>query len=289
MHQSAARYSEPPAQQSNDVEQPDARKPWLAALLSLLLPGFGQLYNGQLNRAILVFMAFCFLTVPAIAMVALYLPAVFTVPALVIGLLLTLALWVYAVMDAARAAKRLVRYHNRPWQTFGMYLLVFCVCVLLVLPGLIHLVRKHQVHAFRIPSASMSPTVLPGDYLFVDKRYNCPGCRTAVERGDVAVFVYPNDRTRYYIKRILALPGDWIESDETDIRVVQDAADPQSNGMRQVPPGHVFVIGDNRERSTDSRDFGEVPLADVVGVARQVWFSRGPDGIRWSRVGTTLQ
>ena len=150
-------------------------RPWLAALMSLVLPGFGQLYNGQPNRAIWLFASFAFLCAPALALIALKLPDALVVPMLVLGLLLTLGLWLYAAQDAWQVACRTKTNDSHPWQVSGMYLAALVLGGLLTLPLVISYVRAHMVQAFRIPSGSMQPTLLAGDFVMADMRYNCPG------------------------------------------------------------------------------------------------------------------
>ena len=291
---------------NNDLQP---RKPWVAGLMSLALPGWGQLYNGEANRAIWCFLTFSLLLLPGTALLALVVPPLLMAPALILGVVATLGLWIYAAVDAWRVARRSPAYVTRPWQTSGLYVLVFIACALLVLPSLTISMRARLVQPFRIPSASMAPSLLPGDYVFADMHYNCPGC-SAVQRGDVAIFTYPNDRTLYYVKRIVALPGDRIRVLGHQVVVNGEALAARADGATQlersgrkswqvqgmsalvdtdaeqtVPPGHVFLLGDNRSASTDSRQFGAVPLADVAGRVRQIWFSRGDGAIRWRRIG----
>src|ERR1035437_6362275 len=80
------------------------RNPLVAALASLVLPGFGQLYNGDLNRAIWLFLSFALLCIPVVALIALYLPERLMLPTLLLGLGATLGVWGYAVWDAGRTA-----------------------------------------------------------------------------------------------------------------------------------------------------------------------------------------
>lgn len=297
------------------MQQTRPRKPLFALAMSLILPGFGQLYNGEANKAIWLFLGFAFLSVPGIALVALYLPGGWMMPALLASIAATLALWLYGMIDAWREATRRQDYRPASWQTGGAYLLVLVACNVVAQPLLIGYVREHQVESFSIPSASMEPGVLRGDVLFADKRYNCGGCKGRIRRGDIAIFTYPNDRTLKYIKRIIALPGDRVQVSGREVRVNgqplssgpagNDAAETE-DGRRWtvrwgqggaglpdtdlvVPPGQVFVLGDNRSASADSRKFGTVPMPDVVGRARQVWFSRGPQGVRWGRLGLVLE
>lgn len=291
------------------------RKPWQALAMSFVLPGFGQFYNGEANKAIWLFLAFALLSIPGVAVIALYLSGGWTMPALTLSLLLALTIWLYGMVDAWRGAKSKPDYRPHNWQLSGIYALIF-LCCMLAQGFLIDAVRSHLVQSFYIPSNSMEPGILKGDVLFADMRYNCPGCKTAVQRGDIAIFVYPNNRTLNYIKRIVALPGDhvrlqgheiWINGQSLTVRKEQDASgllvteaidgrewlvrwsEPEqatADIELTVPGGQVFVLGDNRDSSQDSRRFGTVPLADVVGKARQIWFSKQPDsGIRWERFG----
>lgn len=276
------------------------RKPWLAALMSFVLPGFGQLYNGQVNRALWLFMIFALLTYPMAALVALYLPPVLTAPILAASLVATILLWLYGMRDAWRSARDQPDYVVRPWQLSGVYMAVLVLCDGVALPALTTYFRSQQVEAFRVPSASMEPSVLQGDFFFADKRYNCPNCKSGIRRGDVAVFAYQNDRTQVYVKRIIGLPGDHVQLRGRDIsvngRALDRSASGDTGGVRgeaygdrhwqvrwsgpdaapsgqawTVPPGQVFVLGDNRGNSVDSRVFGTVPMQDVLGKARQVW------------------
>lgn len=295
------------------------RKPVFALMMSLVLPGFGQLYNGEPNKAIWLFLGFALLSIPGVALVALYLPNGWMMPALIFSILLTLAIWLYGMIDAWRHARRQQDYVVQAWQTSGVYTLVFILCNVLAMPLLMGYVRAHQVESFRIPSTSMVPSVLQGDFIFADKRYNCPGCKQRVRRGDIAIFTYPDNRTLYYIKRIIGLPGDhvqvrgnevWVNGQSLTVRTTDTPSGVQvteRDGSRQwqviwapvkqrpsetdmtVPAGQVFMLGDNRNATKDSRYFGTVPLQDVVGKARQVWFSSNASGVRWGRLGEVIK
>jgi signal peptidase I len=197
----------------------------------------------------------------------------------------------------------------------------------LVLNPLAGYVKGDLIETFKVPTASMLPTIVPGDRFFADKRVGHPG-GVRLRRGAIAVFVYPNDRTTMFVKRVIGLPGDRVEIDDTSVKVngveirreeLHDLGNPVLNrsledhqafresaeqgsytvlwrkdGKRErlstvVPNGQVFVLGDNRDASHDSRHFGVLPVADVTAVALQVWFSAdAKDGVRLGRVGTRL-
>lgn len=214
-------------------------------------------------------------------------------------------------------------------------------------------VRAFVVEAFKIPSPSMYPTLNVGDNIFVNKFVYGPLIPFTNKRlfngrlparGEIVVFVYPQDPSKDFIKRVIGLPGDRIRvhpdgvvevngtplsrcqvgywsGDNGDgrppgsageeqrlyiewhgqfsyftLRARENFADPppRNFGLTEeyrVPDGHVFVMGDNRDNSYDSRFWGAVPLQNIKGRALWIWWSNLPGagcGMRWNRFGHDL-
>jgi signal peptidase I len=177
----------------------------------------------------------------------------------------------------------------------------------LVAAGAITLcLQQFVVQAFRIPSESMENTLLVGDYLFVSKfeygprlpftHIRLPGLRTP-RHGDVIVFDWPPDPSKQFIKRCVALGGERVEIRHKDVYVdgvkrvepwvrhIAPNEDPEGYTPRDnyrppvVPQGQLFMMGDNRDNSLDSRFWGPVPMRLVQGHALFVYFSTAGD--RW--------
>lgn len=243
--------------------------------------------------------------------------------------LLTLATGAIWVFDAMVMKKRRTPEAKEPW--WVEYGASFFPVILVVF-----LLRSFLVEPFKIPSGSMIPTLLVGDFILVNK-YTY-GIRLPVinkkivdlnqpQRGDVMVFRYPEDPSLDYIKRVVGLPGDkvayqnkrlLINGEEVRAAKLQDYLHPdrlyysaqykeQLGGVEhaiivdndapafvsqvmqfpyrdkciynnagvicEVPPGHYFVMGDNRDASSDSRVWGFVPEQNIVGKAFLIWFN----------------
>src|SRR2546427_9184934 len=173
-------------------------------------------------------------------------------------------------------------------------------------------IRTFVVQAFKIPSGSMLPTLQIGDHILVNKfvygpRLEIPLTQISLVRlpglrkpapGDVVVFIWPKDRSKDFIKRVIAVEGETIEVRQKQIYINgRPRDDPHASysprpasgdnyGPYIVPPGSVFVMGDNRDQSYDSRFWGPVPMADIKGEALIIYWSwDGPDRwVRWDRI-----
>lgn len=173
------------------------------------------------------------------------------------------------------------------------------------------LIKAFLFQAFEIPSGSMEPTLLVGDHLLVNKfvyGYRIPFINArfpefrAPARGDVIVFVYPVDRSKDFIKRVIAVGGETVEIRDKKVivngKVTRDPhahfsdrliypADvtPRDNmNPEVVPHGALFVMGDNRDASYDSRFWGFVAVRDVIGEASIIYYSsHNLTAVRWNR------
>ncbi len=146
------------------------------------------------------------------------------------------------------------------------------------------LVRLVLFQAFSIPSGSMSPTLESGDTILVARYALLP--HHAPARGDVVVFHSVAGADRYLVKRIVGLPGDYVEGVDGRIRIngttLAEPYLPAGESTAAFPPeivpgGHYFVLGDNRSNSLDSRKWGFVPDRKIVGKALLVFWSTAAD------------
>lgn len=196
----------------------------------------------------------------------------------------------------------------------------------------VFMIRSFVVEPFKIPSASMMPTLIAGDFILVNKFIY--GLRVPIlnntfldirhpQRGEVFVFHYPKDPSIDYIKRVVGLPGDkiayrdkqlYINGKKLDVNYADDyqyvgsglsmvvtkryqeqlgehkhdilleEEKPSLDGEVEVPPGHYFAMGDNRDNSNDSRYWGFVPEENLVGKAFFIWWNFDNFG----RIGNTI-
>jgi len=174
------------------------------------------------------------------------------------------------------------------------------------------------VQAFKIPSGSMIPTLVVGDHLFVNKfiyGVKIPFFRKTIipitdpQKGDVIVFIFPIDRSKDFIKRVIGTSGDKIEMRDKklfindqeyndpvgiydDETIYPAEAQPRDNfGPVIVPKNALFVMGDNRDHSLDSRFWGFVDLKDVQGKAFILYWSWDAENksVRWDRLAKLIK
>jgi len=189
------------------------------------------------------------------------------------------------------------------------YLESIVVAVILAL-----FIRTFAVQAFKIPTGSMESNLLIGDYLLVNKLVYSPSAgdwesrifgKKRIERGHVVVFKFPETPEKDFIKRVIGLPGESIEIrarkvyvdgkplDEPYVQFLDPPQEPQERavsprdfyGPQIVPPGHLFVMGDNRDRSHDSRFWRFLPIDQVKGRALLVYWSYEASREEFQRTG----
>jgi len=272
---------------------PRPRSRILAAVLTLLAPGVGHLYIGQRRRA-LILVLINFVLGAAYLVGAFLLPPPF-LPIGIFGLSVMAVVAVYyigCVIDAVRLARRPDAAPPVRWYLLLGAVLAIGGAAVLAIWGAnttiqLSLPDFRQLTAWRIysvPSTSMQPTLRIGERFVANSRYYASH---APARGEVVTYVLPGDDNTIYVKRIVALPGERIAfranravvngvvQSEPFADLSNDSAFYATMAEVTVPPGHIFVVGDNRANSSDSRvaKHGFVPIGNLTGRAIAIMLS----------------
>lgn len=278
------------------------RRWYWALLLALLCPGLGHVYATKPRRG-LAFLAISAVVQAAVILAPQPLPLLpgylTTLTIAVIGVLVYLV----SVIDAARMARRADGHRLSRWNKAWVY--VGVAIAWLALGFAVDVVRDltNPYATYNLPSASMSPTLQPGDHILANRGFYATH---PPEYGDVLVFIKPGPNAIPYIKRVVALPGDSVQlkagilylngnampqtplgkadfreelpnGHAYGIRIDSRSAVGENTPLYQVPKDHVFVLGDNRNNSADSRFLDEIGYLPIGNLRDKVAF------IYWSR------
>lgn len=268
------------------------RKLWAAILLHILTPGLGQFYNGLFKQAVLYFLMLEFIYIGGGLLT--YLSESFT--AFIIAILFYIIAWVFILVDAIRITIQ-NRQHfiptkgNNAWYKYVAFLVV--AAIISGVNGLFH--DNVLCESYVIPSASMQNTFMSGDIIEAKK------CRyESIDTGDIVVFQFPLDTRQNYIKRCVAKGGQSVEIIDKELyvddelvplpksaKISDDKIFPYSDstvgGKRDnipkvlVPEGSLFVLGDNRDNSYDSRYYGSIESQYIIGRPMFITWSWNPD------------
>jgi signal peptidase I len=260
------------------------RKAFLALLASLGTPGLGQLYNGRLRKAALMYGLQC-----ALPGIGTAFPPAESFAHLVILVLLLICIPLLVIVDAIRDARRSGEVPLHRYNRWYVYLAVLLVHGLVIGPAFVRFSGLPDLKAFKVHGTSMTPSLVDGDRIVVDlAAYS----RNHPKRGDVVAFTMPPDESKLYLKRVLGLPGERIDLTEKGVLVngtpLEDPwghyADSGKTDMRRfspvfVPEGRLFLLGDSRNDSHDSKFYGPVEESQVLGKARYLYWSKKTERI----------
>ncbi len=275
------------------MEQTKRRQPLIAGLLSFLVPGLGQVYNGRLPKGVLFFLIGCVIDI---------VPSVYgwatDFRGFVLLLLMPLAFRVVAAFEAFVQARQLRATRRRLYDRWYVYVCVVVVALMLGFLGASAL-GNGGLEAVHVPAGSMMPAIHVGDRIMIHTRQYR---KQLPKRGDIVLFTSPVGGSKDFIKRIVGLEGELIELKDKVVFIngtrleepyvvhlhaasFPAQATPRDNmGPVKIPVGQVFVMGDNRDYSHDSRFFGPVPIKTIVGKALYLFWAEDR-----SRIGKRLE
>jgi|CXWL01.1.fsa_nt_gi signal peptidase I len=262
--------------------------PLRAFLASFFVAGLGYVYVGRIDLGIAVVIGtIALLAIPGWTRLILEPWAIYVI--VLVTLLMTIGIPIHTVRLA-------IQHRNDPPKRYNSKsaYVFWTVCVLTLLNAIVeNRGRFLGFEPFRLPSASMSPTLEPGDVFIIDSwRYQ----QGPPAFGEIVVFDTPSNPGSKYVKRIVGVPGDRVEIREgvlfrndqpvTELYLHQ----PRANGGygREIAavdlgPSEFYVLGDFRDNSKDSRMWGPIPRNHIYGRVEYIWFSLWQGTINWQR------
>ena len=261
------------------------RKPWLAGLLSFLVPGLGQVYNGQTRRGLILLGV-------AAGWQALGIGAAEAFRWWVVSLAGYFLLCCATGLDALRLARPLKNFRPGPKNSAILY--TGCVVALATVSLFAGLAEDAYYPVYPVTQTSMRPTLRTGDHL----RCESLRPRDIIRRGQLVVFQYPSEHSLIFVKRVVGLPGEVVEVEDGLVYINGDPIEEGYYAVRnrgsksldmpaaRLAPDEYYVMGDNRYASFDSRSYGPVNRARMLATPLYIVYSVGDDGAwRGDRIG----
>jgi signal peptidase I len=297
------------------------RVPWVAVALSLMSAGVGHLYCGRIVRGLPLYFAWLLVPLGATIAALLPASPACLVLLLLLPVAIVFVVYLYAAIDAWRLACHIGSdYSLRDFNRAGVYtffIFVQIVCSICLIAGM----RSFVYEAFVIPSSSMSPTILPGDRILARKllaqdrvpkrgdlivfrnptptgatrlvgrivavagdHLEISGERLVINSNELERNRVPDQSLNYLGHQVnwrVAIERNFDHSYFVAYGGLTDGGRPQGDFDTTIPERHVFVLGDNRDRSKDSRQFGSISIEDIVGYVDYVYWPSES----WSRFG----
>lgn len=267
------------------------KEPLLAIILAIMVTGFGQVYAGRLRKGILFF----FIPILISILLLLYVlnPQTTSNPLLLLILFIGISFAIFVIIDAYRCAKaynadnnlnRSITAGKRTFYIIGIIFIAFFNPSEIVTKNIALYLRNNVAQAFKIPTETMKPTLLRGDLILADKAIYK---KSEPKRGDVIVFIYPQDTKKIFVKRLIGLPGETIEIKNGSIFINGEIVKENVIGSKyyynkgdyakerqqtKIPDDGYFVLGDNSASSLDSRYWGFVPKKNLLGKAYKIYY-----------------
>lgn len=265
------------------------KEPLMATMLSILLPGLGQLYTGRIWRGLLF--SYLYLMEWAIFLETLCTPTTKLYPYHLFWAFGFIAFTLFSIMDSYHCAEEwnfqrdLKRKITAGGRMVWIGSILFSIFIFNPSGMVYYSLRTNVVQPFTIPSASMRHTLIEGDRFLVDKAVYK---KSGPKRGDIVVFHHPTDAEKIFVQRVAGLPTETLEIRDNRLLIngsflkegerlaelpyFNEGEYGKKGQVVKIPQECFYVLGDNSSESRDSRFWGFVPRKNIIGRAYKIYY-----------------